>query len=297
MKEQKSEPYENIEFNLTVSGKVHFELFQDSRRYVAPHWHDALEIISITDGQLLVNADGTQYRLQKGDCIILPPYSVHSTLSTIGNSSQLLQIPVGAFSECMGPLDMTRIICDPNAGNPDSQRCLKRIRALLSKIMEFTKSGEPAAGLRCGSLILETMYQVYLGFSDSEDKLVHSAGRYRNRERMAAVTSYTEAHYNEPISLEDIAAELHLQVNYFCHIFKENTGMTYLQYLNEYRLGKIYQDLIDTDTPLKYLLEKHGFTNYKLFRRMFSDRFGTTPGDVRRTAGSSFYNKNQPKNV
>ena len=297
MKEQKSELFENIEFNLTVNGKVHFEIFQDSRRYVAPHWHDALEIISITDGQLLVNVEGNQYLLKEGDCIVLPPGSVHSTLSTTGNSSQLLQIPVDAFSECMGPLDMTRIICDPLTGNPDSQRCLDRIRALLRKIMEFRKSSEPAACLRCGSLVLEIIYQVYLGFSDSEDKPVHSAARYRNRERMAAVTSYTEAHYNEPISLEDVAAELHLQVNYFCHVFKENTGMTYLQYLNEYRLGKIYQDLIETDTPLKYLLERHGFTNYKLFRRMFSDRFGTTPGDVRRTAGSSFYLESQAKNI
>ena len=78
-----------------------------------------------------------------------------------------------------------------------------------------------------------------------------------------------------------MARELHLQVNYFCHFFKKNTGMTYLNYLNEYRLAKVYHDLIVTDIPLKHLLERHGFTNYKKFRQSFHEKFQTTPRVVR----------------
>ena len=57
--------------------------------------------------------------------------------------------------------------------------------------------------------------------------------------------------------------------------------MTYLQYLNEYRLAKVYHDLIVTDIPLKHLLERHGFTNYKRFRELFYEKFQTTPSAVR----------------
>ena len=53
-------------------------------------------------------------------------------------------------------------------------------------------------------------------------------------------------------------------------------GVTYFQYLNEIRLSHIYRDLTSTDLPLKVLLEKHGFTNYKLFRKMFYEQFATT---------------------
>ena len=81
------ELYEIIELNLTVRGSVHFESFQDSRRYVAPHWHDAIEIISVTHGNLTVNIEQKEFHLKGGDCIILPPYSIHSTLSTSGNSA------------------------------------------------------------------------------------------------------------------------------------------------------------------------------------------------------------------
>ena len=53
-------------------------------------------------------------------------------------------------------------------------------------------------------------------------------------------------------------------------------------YLNEFRLSKIYADIVQTDTPIYQILEKHGFTNYKVFRRMFAERFHDTPSHIRR---------------
>ena len=51
-------------------------------------------------------------------------------------------------------------------------------------------------------------------------------------------------------------------------------GVTFLEYQNEYRLSFIYKDLINTKAPVHVILERHGFTNYKLFRRMFQEHFG-----------------------
>ena len=105
--------------------------------------------------------------------------------------------------------------------------------------------------------------------------------REKKRQRLSAVIAYTEAHYRENIALSDAAATLHMHPNSFCRFFKENTGVTYLNYLNEYRLSKVYEDLVTTDVALHEILEKHGFTNYKLFRHMFAERFHTTPGRMR----------------
>ena len=287
MTKRQKELYEIIELNLTVRGSVHFESFQDSRRYVAPHWHDAIEIISVTHGNLMVNIDQKEFHLEGGDCIILPPYSIHSTLSTSGNSALLLQIPVDAFSECRESEEKRTIICDPFSSDAAGQKSLKHIRDLLGRIFELQKSRISGAGLVCAGLLMEIMYELYTGQSRPKDSFPDHTASFKNRQRLSAVMTYTEARYQENISLDDAAREVHLQVNYFCRIFKENTGMTYLQYLNEYRLGRIYQDLMETDIPLKLLLDKHGFTNYKLFRRMFFERFGATPGELRRNAGNA----------
>ena len=105
--------------------------------------------------------------------------------------------------------------------------------------------------------------------------------REKNRQRLSAVIAYTEAHHRENIALSDAAATLRMHPNSFCRFFKENTGVTYLNYLNEYRLSKVYEDLVTTDVAQHEVLEKHGFTNYKLFRHMFAERFHTTPGRMR----------------
>lgn len=59
-------------------------------------------------------------------------------------------------------------------------------------------------------------------------------------------------------------------------------GVTFLEYQNELRLSYIYRDLITTEDSVRDILERHGFTNYKLFRRMFGEQFGDTPSGVRK---------------
>ena len=78
-----------------------------------------------------------------------------------------------------------------------------------------------------------------------------------------------------------IAGVAYLQTGYFCRFFKKKMGVTFLEYQNEYRLSFIYKDLINTKDPVHVILERHGFTNYKLFRRMFQEHFGCTPTKVR----------------
>ena len=59
-------------------------------------------------------------------------------------------------------------------------------------------------------------------------------------------------------------------------------GITFLEYQNELRLSYIYQDIISTDDSIKDILERHGFTNYKLFRRTFFEHFEATPTEIRK---------------
>lgn len=86
MEIQGTEHYESIQFNLPCQGQAHFEIFRNDRRYVEPHWHDSVEIISVLEGALSVTVDQQTYHLQAGNCIILNPYALHSTSNVSGNS-------------------------------------------------------------------------------------------------------------------------------------------------------------------------------------------------------------------
>ena len=101
-------------------------------------------------------------------------------------------------------------------------------------------------------------------------------------ERIRNVITYVEDHFREPVSLHDIAGHLGLGKEYFCRFFKKNMGISFLQYVNEVRVSRIYQDLIRTDAPVSELAEQNGFSNQKLFNRTFKEIYGCTPSSVRK---------------
>ena len=106
-------------------------------------------------------------------------------------------------------------------------------------------------------------------------------------ERIRTIITYVSEHFREPITLDYISGELGLGKEYFCRFFKKHMGMSFLQYVNEVRASHIYQDLETTDTPIAELLEKNGFTNQKLFNRVFKQIYGCTPSAVRKAQKTS----------
>lgn len=58
-------------------------------------------------------------------------------------------------------------------------------------------------------------------------------------------------------------------------------GTTFLEYQNELRLSYIYHDLLTSNDTIQNILERHGFTNYKVFRRIFFEHFHATPSQIR----------------
>ena len=58
--------------------------------------------------------------------------------------------------------------------------------------------------------------------------------------------------------------------------------MTFLEYVNSVRLQHFYEDLLNTDYTVTELLTRNGFTNYKLFLRLFKQTYGCTPMQKRR---------------
>ena len=115
-------------------------------------------------------------------------------------------------------------------------------------------------------------------------RVVHSNQSQCNKDRarLDTILDYIAQNYRH-ISIEEIAGIAYLQPGYFCRFFKKCMGITFLEYQNELRLSFIYQDIISTDDSIKDILERHGFTNYKLFRRMFFEHFKASPTEVRKT--------------
>lgn len=117
-------------------------------------------------------------------------------------------------------------------------------------------------------------------------RVVHSNQSQHNKDRarLDTILDYIAQNYRRHVSIEEIAWNCLSAAWYFCPVFSKSVReFTFLEYQNELRLSFIYQDIISTDDSIKDILERHGFTNYKLFRRMFFEHFKASPTEVRKT--------------
>ncbi len=93
--------------------------------------------------------------------------------------------------------------------------------------------------------------------------------------------AYICQHYSEAITLEELADVCGLSPNYFSAIFKEQIGVTYIDYLTEWRLEQALQQLAITKKNVKEIANEIGYLDDKYFRKLFKNRFGITPLEYR----------------
>ena len=103
----------------------------------------------------------------------------------------------------------------------------------------------------------------------------------KNNDMLAMALQYIEGHYQEKLSLQEIADYVHFSAPYFCRLFKKKIGVTFSRYLTNLRIEKSKQLLKSTDIPLSVIPSMVGFEEQSYFTRVFHLTTGISPGKYR----------------
>ena len=80
---------------------------------------------------------------------------------------------------------------------------------------------------------------------------------------------YIEKHYTEKITMEDICKRFFISKTTLNAIVKQNTGMTFLKYINFLRVEEAKRIIGKSPLPLKRISELCGFSDYSTFYREY----------------------------
>lgn len=97
-----------------------------------------------------------------------------------------------------------------------------------------------------------------------------------------AAIRYICNNYNRKFTIEDLAAVNNYSVNYFRKVFKEQTGMTPLDYVINVRLKMASILLRSTDKSILDVAGESGFATLSSFNRYFKNKYGMTPSQWRK---------------
>ncbi|MGV3558264.1 helix-turn-helix domain-containing protein [Larkinella arboricola] len=102
-----------------------------------------------------------------------------------------------------------------------------------------------------------------------------------NSRRLEQAFEFMQMNYDKDISLADLGRVVNMPDVSFSRFIKKRTGKTFIDSLNEIRLGHASRMLIDTTHTITEISYKCGFNNTSYFNRMFRRKNGCTPREFR----------------
>lgn len=111
----------------------------------------------------------------------------------------------------------------------------------------------------------------------------------REQERIDRIFQHTMEHYREPITLEAIAAVAGMSIPAFCAYFKKRTKKTYIDFVNEMRIGYACTLLADTEQSILQVSFDSGFNSVAHFNKQFLKIKGITPSKFRKAFVASAF--------
>ncbi|WZU01836.1 AraC family transcriptional regulator [Erysipelothrix sp. D19-032] len=87
--------------------------------------------------------------------------------------------------------------------------------------------------------------------------------------------------YTDDLTIGTIADSLHLNAMYLGQIFKKETGLSFSQYLNQHRIKKAQNLLMQSSHNVNEIAELVGYTSYGYFYKNFKKECGISPREFR----------------
>lgn len=91
------------------------------------------------------------------------------------------------------------------------------------------------------------------------------------------IKRYISLHYKDEISLNEISEILHVSRSYLSTLFKKNVGVSFTDYLIDFRLNRALEIYQEKKLPLTIVAELVGYQNYSQFSKIFKKRKGMSP--------------------
>ncbi len=250
------------------------------------HWHEEFEITLVQKGTCIYQINLHPYKISQGDILILPPGMLHGT----GEQPET-EFITDSFVFCLDMLESQRTdSCTTEFFAPLTSGMLRFPVYLPAEDSMARLLGESFEKIR------KTFLQKPLGYElEIKSELLHlffllysqvpyqrSSQEYRDiTEKLKLVLQFIQEHYQQGITVKELAELCHFSEYHFMRFFKRHMNMTSIEYLNQYRLEMASRQLAETNLSVTSIALESGFNNISYFNRVFKRKFGVTPMEYR----------------
>lgn len=260
------------------------------------HNHNASEIVFIISGEaghVAIPENGVlsqenHTNIKSGDVLVIHPGCTHAYYNTenlelynLVYDRKRLALPIldgYAFPLFLNFFPLDNKISHEEMSKPImnlSPDEMNIIRPLLDKLQNAISNYQPGGLFEAMSLFMNLI--LTLGKMRQNDSKKQKTVRYQIGNAIFLI----ETKYSKHLSLDEMAASVNMSKRNFCRQFRQLTGTSPLQYLQNFRIERASKLLQDTNLSISQIAVECGFCDGNYFCKQFQKLRHKTPGEAR----------------
>ena len=257
-----------------------------------PHWHERVEMIYVLGDQLKVGLNNFIYTLYNRDILIINTGEVHYFLMQPQKCDRIiLQFDLSLFQEIAGNVSGRRLL-NPliTCSSSDNSNEFSVHKYFESKILEISKelkNMDPGYEFFISARLCDLAAGMIRYIPNEKLCPAEKNKQLEKLELLERIKYYIDSNLNEQISLQEVSKHVNFSMYHFTRFFKEATGMTFWTYLNNYKVSKAANMLINSSNSITEIAYKSGFNSIKTFNRVFKQVRGCSPSQFKKQYLSS----------
>jgi len=244
---------------------------------LAEHTPDHSELIHVIDGRLRLSVGGRRYAAGPGDTLLAPCNTPHRDLFDLTEGLDVLLVHFrwtgeAAFLAIVGNDDLLAL-------SPETRAEAGRIFDAMRSDYGGTPLDRTVAAARIHCLLLLFHREVLRGRQPTLEPA--RTGETSRLRLVAEAKTYVEAHYADPITLEQIAAALQVSPFHLSRVFSQESDFSLFGYLATVRLTRARQLLLEESLSVAEVAYAVGYASPNYFAKVFRKAFGHPPSRTR----------------
>lgn len=265
------------------------ECFPPNLGFRIMHWHEDLQFVLILKGKAHFQTIGQSFDLNSGEAVFINKGVLHQTIPEIDCQYRSFIFPEyfltfysGSFMEQKNVLPITENSSLPIIVFHSKELWQKQVVSILSDLNRLVVDKDSLYFYEYTVLI--KLVSIWLTIISNIEMPTYKCPKSNifKQERMRTFLSFINQHFEEDISLEDIARSANVSKTECIRCFKSVLQNTPYEYLLNYRLTKSIELLKSTDYSITKIAYMNGFKHTSHYIKYFKKKMKMTPLEYRR---------------
>ncbi len=251
------------------------------------HNHSCLEINYVSEGEGCYLIGNREYELHPGDICIINNQEYHMAVNHGGLRLKVIVFdPELVWSGSRTDYQYLRAFFERSEGESPflgaELPITGEITPILFDLEREWQQKKPGYRLLIKADLLTLLARIYRHYVEQDSFGDHISGAFQNHHSILIAVDYINSHYQEDLTLGQMAELAHMSQHYFSAMFSRIMQMPFSRYVLQRRLTQAGMLLKTTYLPVTEIALHTGFGTVSYFNKVFKKIYGTAPGTYRK---------------